>query len=53
LELSSPEQPRVFRPIRTGKSFVLAAGSRRVAARRWEKYEPGEKCQPVTPDSDH
>ena len=47
LQVSSPEQPRVFRPIRTAKSFVLVVESRRVVARRWDKveYQPGEKCQ--------
>jgi hypothetical protein len=47
LELSAAEQPRTFRPVRTGKNFVLVVESRRVVARRWDKveYQPGEKCE--------
>jgi len=47
LDSSAQESPRKFRPLRTGKSFLLVVPARRVVVRRWDKahYQPGEECQ--------
>jgi hypothetical protein len=47
LEGSAGELPRSSRPLRTGKSFLLIAPTRRVVVRRWDKvdYQPGEECR--------
>jgi len=47
LDSSAQESPRKFRPLRTGKSFLLVVPSRRVVVRRWDKahYQPGEECR--------
>jgi hypothetical protein len=47
LDSSAQESSRKFRPLRTGKSFLLVLPSRRVVVRRWDKahYQPGEECR--------
>ena len=47
LDSSAQESPRKFRPLRTGKSFLLVVPSRRVLLRSWDKahYQPGEECR--------